>query len=50
MMTASALRATFLVPKEIRGMTEHADGVDAILIAIARGELEDGKIHSISNL
>jgi hypothetical protein len=26
-------------------MVEHADGVDAVLVAVAGGKLEDGKIH-----
>ena len=39
-----------LVPDEVRGMAEQADGVDGVLVAVAGGELEDGEIHSISNL
>jgi hypothetical protein len=26
-------------------MAEQADGVDGVLVAVARGKLEDGKIH-----
>ena len=34
-----------LVPDETRGMAEHADGVDGVLVAVAGGKLENGKIH-----
>ena len=34
-----------LVPDEPGGMAEQADGVDGVLVTVARGKLEDGKIH-----
>jgi hypothetical protein len=28
-------------------VAEHADGVDAVLVAVAGGKLEDGEIHFV---
>jgi hypothetical protein len=36
-----------LVPDEARGVTEMAKRVNRVLIAVGRGELEDGKIHEV---
>ena len=35
----------FLVPDKTGGMPQDLDGVNGILIAVRRGELEDGEIH-----
>ena len=36
----------FLVPDVARGMAEHvAQGVDGVLVAVAGGKLENGKVH-----
>ena len=42
----------FLVPDEAGGMAEQTDGMNSILIAVRRGELEDGEVHqsAISSL
>ena len=40
-----AQRSVF-VPDQPRGMAEQAHGVDGILIAVAGGKLENGKIHT----
>ena len=37
-----------LVPDEPRGMAKQVDGVNGVLVAVAGGKLEDGKVHSIS--
>ena len=34
-----------LVPDEARGMAEVPHSVDGVLVAVAGGELEDGKVH-----
>ena len=33
------------MPEKIGRMAEHADGVDAVLVAIAGGKLENGEVH-----
>ena len=40
-------KRVFFVPEQLGIMAEQTDGVDGILIAVAGGKLEDGKIHFI---
>ena len=35
-----------LVPDEAGGMAQEAQGVDGVLVAVAGGKLENGKIHT----